>query len=121
MKLSEFTRAVGVYNKRTAMGILGPCLIAFLLFLAYTPFQDRFESFLSTRFDSFNVYILTHLPMALTQIITILCIFWLAGRIQRQSGVRCPHCAKGLVKRKRIVIASRNCPYCGKRVIEDEK
>jgi hypothetical protein len=78
------------------------------------------ESFLSTRFDSFTVDILTKLPIALVQIAAVVCIFWMYGRVKRQSGVRCPHCAKGLANRKKIVIASGNCPFCGKKVIEDE-
>ena len=121
MSIPELNRAARIYHKRTMLCILVPSAICFLCILAYTPFQHRFEAFLSTRFDSFTVDILTTLPMGLPSIITVLCVVWLSGRIERQSGVPCPYCARNLLNHQGIVIASRNCPNCGKRVIEDEK
>jgi len=40
-------------------------------------------------------------------------------RIDRNLGIPCPHCAKSLTNSKPIVIASKNCPYCGMKVIDD--
>jgi len=120
MSILEFNRAAGVCYKRTIIGIVGPGSIAVLCLMAYMPFQQRFESFLSTRFDSFTADILAFLPKGIISISTVLWVVWLAGRIERRYGVPCPHCAKALAGNKAIVIASRNCPYCGKRVIDDE-
>jgi len=60
------------------------------------------------------------LPMAVPTVLAFMLIIPLARRIERQSGIACPHCAKALANHKAIVIASRNCPCCGKKVIDDE-
>jgi endogenous inhibitor of DNA gyrase (YacG/DUF329 family) len=46
-------------------------------------------------------------------------MFLLARRNDRDMGVACPHCGKPLAQFKAIVIASKNCPYCGKEVLDD--
>jgi hypothetical protein len=121
MSIPEFNRAADLYNKRSFIAILGPSAVCLLCVFAYMPFQRGFESFLSTRFGSFTVDVLTTLPMCLPTIIMILWIVWLSRRIERQAGIPCPHCAKSLAGARAIVVASRNCPFCGKRVIDEEK
>jgi hypothetical protein len=45
--------------------------------------------------------------------------FWRADRYAaRFATLACPHCAATLATSSGIVIASRNCPSCGKRVID---
>jgi len=120
MRISEFHRAAGVYQKRGLIACLGPLSLALVCILAYAPFQHRFESFLSSRLDTFTADVLTFLPMGLPLMIAFISMVPLARRVERQSGIACPHCAKDLASYKAIVIASRNCPHCGKRVIEDD-
>jgi DNA-directed RNA polymerase subunit RPC12/RpoP len=120
MRISEFSRAAGVYQKRSTIGCIAPLSIALVCLLAYAPFQKRFESFLSSRFDSSSTDVITVLPMALPTVLAVLLIVPLARRVERQAGIACPHCAKALANHKAIVIASRNCPHCGGRVIEDQ-
>ncbi len=38
------------------------------------------------------------------------------GRVQE---LLCPHCHKQLLGMRHLVIATRNCPYCGRRVVAD--
>ncbi len=58
--------------------------------------------------------------MALPTALAFLLIILMARRIERSSGIACPRCTKALAAHKAIVIASRNCSYCGKKVIKDE-
>ena len=120
MRISEFNRAASSYHKRSAIACVVPLSIGLLCLLAYAPAKQRFEAFLSTRFDAATVDILTVLPMALPTVLAFLLIIPLARRIDRQFGIACTHCGKPLANHKAIVIASRNCPYCGKRVLEEE-
>jgi hypothetical protein len=120
MRISEFSHGASVYQKRSAVACIAPLSIALLCIVAYAPLQHRFEAFLSTRVDASTADVLTVLPMALPVVLAFISMIPLARRIDRQSGIACPHCTKPLANHKAIVIASRNCPYCGKRVIEDE-
>ena len=120
MNISEFSRVSTAYQKQSLIACIGPLSIALVCIVAYAPFQRRFESFLSSRFDSTAVDVLTVLPMAMPTVLALAFMIPLARRIERRAGVPCPHCSKALANHRAIVIASRNCPYCGKRVIEDE-
>jgi hypothetical protein len=35
------------------------------------------------------------------------------------SRIRCPHCEKVVSQMRAIVVATRNCPYCGRTVLEE--
>jgi hypothetical protein len=119
MRISEFNRAAGVYRKRSFIACIAPFAIALVCLITYAPFQQRFESFLSARLDAFAVDVLSVLPMAVPTVLALILIIPLARRIERQLGIPCPHCGKALANHQAIVIASRNCPCCGKRVIQE--
>ena len=120
ISISDFNRAADVYRKRSVIACIAPFAIALVCLLAYAPVNEHFESYLSTRLDAFAVDVLCVLPMAVPTVLAFILLIPLARRIERQSGIPCPHCGKALANYKAIVIASRNCPCCGKRVIEDE-
>ena len=120
MRISEFSLAAGAYQKRSLIACLVPLSLALICILVYAPLQHKFESFLSLRFGASAVDILTILPMAIPLVLAFASMIPLGRRIERQAGVACAQCGKNLANYKAVVIASRNCPYCGKKVIEDE-
>ena len=120
MSISEFSRAASAYQKQSLIACFAPLSLALLCLAAYAPFQKRFESLLSARYGETTVDVLTVLPMAVPTMLALASMIPLARRVERRAGVACPHCSKALANFKAIVIASRNCPNCGKRVIEDE-
>ena len=100
--------------------MLAPSLGALACILAYMPLKPRYESFLSARFDALAKDFLLAMPMAVPTILALLLLIPVARWTERKFGLSCPHCQKALAPFKAIVIASRNCPHCGARVIEDE-
>jgi hypothetical protein len=119
MRIAEFNRAAEVYHKRSLFACVTPLLIALACMVAYAPFKQRFEGFLSSRFHAFPADVLSILPLALPLVTALLLLVPMARRIDRRFGISCVHCGKQLANHKPIVIASRNCPYCGKPVIEE--
>ena len=120
MTVAEFNRAAGAYQKRTMVAVLVLFGTALMCVFGYASFQHRFESFLASRVNGAAAEVLSVLPMAVPTALAFCILIPLTRRIDRQSGLSCPHCLKTLATYKHIVIASRNCPYCGKKVIEDE-
>jgi len=120
MRISEFSRAARAYQKQSLVACFVPLSLALICILVYAPFQHKFESFLSSRFSGAAVDILTILPMAMPLVLAFASMIPLGRRIDRRAGVACPKCGKNLANHKAIVIASRNCPYCGEKVIQDE-
>ena len=98
---------------------IGPLLLALGFIIAYSPFQRRFEAYLGLQIAGPSTDILKALIVAISLMIAIGVMFLLARRNDRDMGVACPHCGKPLAQFKAIVIASKNCPYCGKKVLDD--
>lgn len=119
MNIPEFSRSADIYLKRSTIACMGPLLVALVIICAYAPFQKRFEAFLSTRFESFAVDVLVVVPMALPMILAIASMIPMSNWIERKSGIACRNCGKALANHKAIVIASKSCPYCGRRVLEE--
>jgi hypothetical protein len=120
VRISEFSRAAGTYQRKSLLACFAPFAIALICLLAYVPFQRRLEAYLSSRFGAAAVDVLTVVPMAVPVVLALASLIPLGRRIERRAGIACSHCGKALAGYKAIVIASRNCPHCGKRVIEDE-
>ena len=119
MRISEFSRAVGTHAKQSLIAFASPMLIADICLFIYMPFQQHFESFLSTRFNYIAAGVLATAPKAGPVILGCIAMFLLIRRVERKYGLACEHCGKSLAGYKSIVIASRNCPHCGQRVLED--
>jgi hypothetical protein len=47
-------------------------------------------------------------------------VFALAARwAQSHPHLKCPHCRRSLAESAKLVIATRNCPHCGRRVLAE--
>src|SRR5262245_45971621 len=120
VRLSEFSRAAADYQKRSAILCVTPLVLALLCIVLYAPFQRRFEAFLIGRVNPTLADVLVVLPMGLPVLLAWVYLIPLSRKIERSSGIFCPHCSKQLAGFKPIIIASKNCPHCGRRVIDDD-
>ena len=59
--------------------------------------------------------------LVFTQIPTLVLVFGGLPLIEvvamRDTRVCCPYCRRSLITNRHLVIATRNCPYCGRRVL----
>jgi DNA-directed RNA polymerase subunit RPC12/RpoP len=119
MRKDQFIEAAAHYNTRALI----PCVIPLLLGVAceavYSPFYHRFEAYLDLRFAGTTSAILAVMPVALPATVALCLIIPLSRRMEQKLGVPCPHCGKALACYKGIVIASKNCPHCGMKVLDD--
>ena len=119
MQIPEFNSAAHTYRKRQAIVTLGPILIAFVGMMILLPFRDQLEAALSPTLGTPGAKAVQGLIVALPFLLAFVVVIPLARRTERQGGVRCPTCDKQLAERCEIVVASRNCPFCGNRVLDD--
>ena len=119
MRKEEFIKAANRFNRRATAIFIIPLLVALAFIIAYGPFQRRFEAYLASKIPGPTPGILQALPVAVPLVIAMGAIIMLTRRNDRDLGVPCPHCRKPLAQLKAIVIASKNCPYCGKKVLDD--
>ncbi len=117
MRLSEFAEARAKYRKRAALALL----LALLLIGLYS-------TLLFTHLGMATAYILHHFSPSIASIVQgslmFPCIFILLFTVwlfDRKAGgdirLRCPHCGKRVDDKSDLVIATKNCPYCGKTTL----
>ncbi len=120
VNVEKFNQAASEYNKRSMLACLVPLGILFLLCMAYVPFEQSVEAWLTSRFGATPGELLAIVPVALLVILGFGAMIIFQRRVDRKLGIACVHCSKPLINFRHIVIASRHCPYCGKRVIEEK-
>ena len=52
--------------------------------------------------------------------LTLVAVIWMSFMEMRIHILRCPSCGKNTIFHHRIVIATKNCPYCGNQVLKQE-
>lgn len=119
MRKGQFIVAADRYNKRGFVVLLIWFSITFGCVAAYTPFQHRLEAYLGSRFTGPTSDILAVMPFVLPVTIGFGLLIPLGRQIERKLGVACPHCGKTLSNFRAIVVASKNCPHCGMKVLEE--
>jgi hypothetical protein len=118
MKLDEFIDAAARYQRRTLWAFFGPLSAALFLVFAYMPFAHIVAVATAKSFGEPVGEIASIVPAAVIMILLFGIMIPLSRRIERRYGIPCPHCGKSLAASKSIVVASKNCPNCGRRVIE---
>lgn len=119
VSVEEFNKSAAAYSRRSIFACLVPMGILLTLMSVYAPFQRNVESWLKSRFSPPSGELLAVAPFVLGVFLAAVAMLTLLYRANRQFGIPCPHCKRPLANLRYIVIASRNCLYCGKRVIEE--
>ncbi len=119
MHRDEFIEAARRYNRRGTIIFAIPLVVGLLLSFSYKPFEERFGGFLAARINGPVPQIVRLLPFGVPLVIAAGVIIRLTRKNDREMGVACPHCGQPLAQSKAIVVASKNCPYCGLKVIDD--
>jgi len=121
MKLSEFIIAAQEHQKRRDRFVL-IVLASFMTALCALAWAARwYGAFLRAKFGAGAVTgLLGPLPLL---VVAVGLIFWMRKWVQqlnRAYGLVCPACGKDLAMAHHVVIASKCCPHCGQRVIEED-
>lgn len=119
MKLNDFRQKANTYHRRTALSCILPLCAAFIWLVVYVPCRPCVEAKVKAWFASAWAEALLAALILCPVLLAFIVMIPLTRRTNRRFGLPCPHCQKYLVDHSRIVIASRNCPYCGQRVLDD--
>jgi DNA-directed RNA polymerase subunit RPC12/RpoP len=120
MRKDEFIVAATSYQKTAAWIGLIPILLVIVITAWYAPsYYHPFEDYLNTKFSGAISAILALMPVALPVVGALCFVIAASRRLERKLGVNCPHCGKNVAHFKMIVIASKNCPFCGLKVLDD--
>ena len=117
--IKEFNEATSRYTKRVLRMAAVSVTAMFGCFAIVLPFRDAVHGFYVAQFGDVAAELLlgmTPFPAVVVMFVGI----WLVERQSKRDGpLHCPHCKKCLVGLQHLVIATRNCGYCGKPVLHD--
>jgi hypothetical protein len=120
MKLTEFIEATKRYQKQMAIIVWVAMAIMMAAIFICAPLQPVILRHLPPKMDKDEARLIAASPLIL---VAMLFIFGLAGGMlyaQRKAGMFCRECKKEIGRLWPVVVASKCCPHCGKRIIEED-
>lgn len=120
MTHDEFIKAADRFHRWSVLACLLPLGGAVLCGLPFAALQDHIESAGASAFGEPAGEILRVLPIVAVVVLGVGSMVPFHRWIDRRFGVPCPHCGRPVAGHKSIVVASRNCPHCGSRILDSE-
>lgn len=115
----EFSEAMSRYRKRVLWMAAVSVIALFGCFAIVLPFRDAVHGFYVAKFGDAAAELLLGMTPFPAVPVTFVGI-WLVERQSKRDGhLHCPNCRKCLVGLQYLVIATRNCGYCGKPVLHE--
>lgn len=120
MSVEEFGQKHRVIQRRAAIVLLPGLLIAAAMVGVLFMVAERLRPWAIEHWGAMvEVWML--IIWGLFSIVSIVLVVWLHMRVYRREPVlRCPRCRVNLAElQPGVVIASKHCPKCGRRVLEE--
>jgi len=116
IEIDDFRTATSAYVRRTYIVMALSLLTMFAGFGVALAFKTEIRDFCQKHFSEPTSEMLRGLA-PFPAVLVLFIGLWLSERISKQdTRLKCPHCGKMLVGMRSLVIATRNCGNCGKRV-----
>jgi hypothetical protein len=115
----QFIVAEKFHQKRAPILFSVPLLLIVVATAAYAPYMTKLQDHFDTKFAWAVSAVLAIAPIAVPTFASLLIVIAIFRRIERKLGLACPHCHKSVIGFGSIVIATRNCPFCGLQVLDE--
>lgn len=117
--IEQFNNATSRYTKRMLRLAIATSATVFGCLAIVIPFRDSIRGFYVAQFDEVAAELLlgmTPFPIVLVMLVGICLV---ERHSKRDEDLHCPHCRKRLSQIQHLVIATRNCGFCGKQVLHE--
>jgi DNA-directed RNA polymerase subunit RPC12/RpoP len=119
MTIDEFNEATSQFQRRMLwMFLLGALAVLLLGSLTSWVVQTS-RLWLTVNFGGPATEIIVGLVPVPFVLAWFAVLFIWDRRAARDPRLRCPYCAKRLDESRRLVVATRNCPHCGRKVLKE--
>jgi hypothetical protein len=119
LSIQEFNAATSAYTKRFLVVSALTVLTMFACLAAAAAYRDPLRVFYTRLFSEPVAEALMGLAPAPALIVLVAGLWLGERRAKRDARLSCPHCGKNLAGMRHLVVATRNCGYCGKRVLAE--
>jgi uncharacterized membrane protein len=118
MRLADFASLAAKRERRLRWAAFGPVIVLVAGVLPCAFWNREWRAFLGGHFSSTAADVLMVLPPILLTLFTLPLILPRVRRVDREARIPCPNCGHGLSD-SAMVIASKACPECKQRVIDE--
>ncbi len=119
LSIENFNAAVSAYYRRLNAVIVATLFTAILCVAVYYPFKDSIDRFYTRQFGEAAAQVFMGMTM-FPALVVMFFGFWMNElRTRRDARLACPHCRKWLVTQRHLVVATRNCGHCGRKVLAE--
>lgn len=119
LSIEEFNAAFTACAQRMCVAIVATLISVLLCFIVYLPFKDAIDGFYTRQFGDVTAEALKGMTLLPALIVMFLGLWMTARRTRRDLRLACPHCKKLPIGQRHLVVASRNCGHCGRRVLAE--
>ena len=118
MNVERFVRECNRFQWRTIGVGIATVLFMAASFALVIPFRDQIKQFVSERYGLPVAEFVIGLTPFPSVIVVFAGLIWLQRHANRSSELNCPYCRKFVGGMRYLVVATKCCPHCGKRILE---
>lgn len=118
-EVHAYIHACDQYLRRVVIFAGVTILTVILCFAVVLPFRDQIKDLVVDRFGLPAAELAIGLTPSPALVVLFIGIFWLQLKANRTKELNCPRCKKSIVGMKYLVVATKCCPHCGRRILND--
>lgn len=119
LELDSYVRECHLYLRRVVIFAGVTILTVILWFAVVLPFRDQIKDWVAERFGLSAAELAIGLTPSPALLVMLIGILWLQRTANRTPELNCPRCKKSIVGMKHLVVATKCCPHCGRRILND--
>ena len=117
--IDDFNAACTAYERGMLRAAIPAAVTLALCFGIVLPFRDAVQAYYQRQCGDVAAEFLLGLTPLPAVVVMFFC-FWVHHRRLKRIGIlHCPHCGQCVVSGQRLVVATRNCFHCGRRMVAD--
>lgn len=119
LDVHAYVRECHLYLRRVVIFACVTILTVILCFAVVLPFRDQIRDWVAERFGLSAAELAIGLTPTPALLVMFIGILWLQRTANRTPELNCPRCKKSVVGMKHLVVATKCCPHCGRRILND--
>lgn len=119
LDIDRYVRECNRFQRRVIAIAVGTVLFMFACLALMIPFQDQVKQFVTGWYGATTAEIVIGLTPLPSAIVLFASLFWLQRKASKLPELNCPGCKKFVGGMRHLVVATKCCPHCGKKILDD--
>jgi len=117
--IDRYVQECNRFQWRAIAIAVGTVLFMFACFALMIPFRDQVKYYVSAWYGAPTAEIVIGLTPFPSVIVLFASLFWLQRKSNKTPELNCAGCKKFVGGMRHLVVATKCCPHCGKKILDD--